>query len=409
VKVDAFHKSEIEVLPEWWDAARGEIKGRIIMDTAERLRINRAVAERKALIEEVFAGAADGAAVTSEWLQKQINERLHPERYAPRGDTFFSAFELFIQQRPAGELRKKALITVMHTLQRFEKYKQLKGEAEVALTTRGFDEVMLRDFADFLGNEAQISKWYPGLYEGGIRPKQVGRGLNYIILVLKGLRSFFRWLKQTGRPAAEPFSNFAIPAQVYGTPYYLTIAERNLIYATDFPDRADLAAVRDVFVFQCMVGCRVGDLSSLTPHNVSGGVLEYIPRKTKEGRPVTVRVPLAGVAVEIAERYAGGATLLPVPPLWNYNAGIREVLARAGIRRVVTVLNSTTREEQHRPLCEIASSHLARRTFIGNLYKQVKDPNLIGALSGHSDGSQAFARYRQIDEEMRVELVRLLE
>ena len=43
---------------------------------------------------------------------------------------------------------------------------------------------------------------------------------------------------------------------------------------------------------------------------------------------------------------------------------------------------------------------MARRTFIGNIYKKVKDPNLVGALSGHKEGSKAFARYRDIDEEM---------
>ena len=59
-------------------------------------------------------------------------------------------------------------------------------------------------------------------------------------------------------------------------------------------------------------------------------------------------------------------------------------------------------------LYEIASSHLARRTFVGNLYRKVKDPNLVGALSGHKEGSKAFARYRTIDDEMKKELVNLL-
>ncbi len=76
---------------------------------------------------------------------------------------------------------------------------------------------------------------------------------------------------------------------------------------------------------------------------------------------------------------------------------------------MVTVLNPTTREEEKRPLNEIASSHLARRTFIGNLYKKVKDPNLVGSLSGHKEGSKAFARYRDIDEDMKKELVSLLD
>ena len=58
---------------------------------------------------------------------------------------------------------------------------------------------------------------------------------------------------------------------------------------------------------------------------------------------------------------------------------------------------------------EIASSHLARRTFIGNLYKQVKDPNLVGSMSGHKDGSKAFSRYRNIDDDIKKELVDLLD
>lgn len=76
---------------------------------------------------------------------------------------------------------------------------------------------------------------------------------------------------------------------------------------------------------------------------------------------------------------------------------------------MVTVLNPTTGAEEKRPLNEIASSHLARHTFIGNLYKKVKDPNLVGSLSGHKEGSKAFARYRDIDEDIKKELVNLLD
>jgi len=33
---------------------------------------------------------------------------------------------------------------------------------------------------------------------------------------------------------------------------------------------------------------------------------------------------------------------------------------------------------------------------------------LVGALSGHKEGSKAFARYRTIDDEMKQQLVDLL-
>lgn len=76
---------------------------------------------------------------------------------------------------------------------------------------------------------------------------------------------------------------------------------------------------------------------------------------------------------------------------------------------MVTILNPTTGKEEKRPINEVASSHMARRTFIGNLYKKVKDPNLVGALSGHAEGSKAFARYREIDDEIKKEVVSLIE
>ena len=52
---------------------------------------------------------------------------------------------------------------------------------------------------------------------------------------------------------------------------------------------------------------------------------------------------------------------------------------------------------------------MARRTFVGNLYSKVKDPNLVGKLSGHKEGSKAFSRYRDIDKNMREELINLID
>ena len=45
----------------------------------------------------------------------------------------------------------------------------------------------------------------------------------------------------------------------------------------------------------------------------------------------------------------------------------------------------------------------------GNLYKEVKDPNLIAKISGHVENSRAVSRYRDIDEEMAKETIMKLE
>lgn len=64
------------------------------------------------------------------------------------------------------------------------------------------------------------------------------------------------------------------------------------MYNTDFSFDSALEKQRDVFVFQCLVGCRISDLYRMTKRSIIDGAVEYMPRKTKDGNPVVVRVPL---------------------------------------------------------------------------------------------------------------------
>ena len=47
--------------------------------------------------------------------------------------------------------------------------------------------------------------------------------------------------------------------------------------------------------------------------------------------------------------------------------------------------------------------------MVGNLCKEVKDPNLFAKISGRVENSRAFSRYRDIDEEMAKETIIKLE
>lgn len=77
---------------------------------------------------------------------------------------------------------------------------------------------------------------------------------------------------------------------------------------------------------------------------------------------------------------------------------------------MVTVLDTKTRKRPHKNhLTRLQSSHIARRTFVGNLYAKVQDPNIVGSLSGHVEGSRAFARYRKIDDEIKTDLINSIE
>lgn len=241
------------------------------------------------------------------------------------------------------------------------------------------------------------------------RPKQ--RGMNYVSDMMIRLRSFYVWLSDNGYVTNDPFKQYKIGEIVYGTPIYISTDERKQLAEADMGDDKQLETQRDIFVFQCMIGCRVSDLYKMTYANIIGDSIEYVPRKTRDDRAVTVSVPLIPAARELIRKYLdeGRQTLFPYISEQKYNKYIKEAFRKAGITRMVTTIDQRTRQNIQVPICDIASSHMARRTFIGNVYKSVKDPAIVGSMSGHKDGSKAFARYREIDMDIKRDAISALE
>lgn len=211
----------------------------------------------------------------------------------------------------------------------------------------------------------------------------------------------------------NPFVGYeGVVSEKYGTPYYITLEERNQIAEANLSEHQALAIQRDIFIFQCCIGCRVSDLLKMTDSNIIDGAIEYIPHKTKGERQNVVRVPLNDRAFTLLKKYKGvdnKKRIFPFISAQKYNDSIKEIFRLSGVTRMVTTIDSITGKEVQRPINEVASSHMARRTFVGNLYKKVKDPNLIASMSGHAEGSKAFNRYRKIDDDLKKEVVSLID
>ena len=412
--IQLFHKSELSVNPNDWDAKRETIKAKVLYDEKKRIEFNSAIDKRKDLVLRLYNAELNKETLTSEWLEDVIDKSLHPAKYnlIPIQQTFFEVFEEFLKKHKLSDVRKKNFLVLIRSLQRYEVYTQKTGRKKIILSLDAITPDTLRDITDFLRTENEIRNQHPEIYkECPQYHEQKARGQNTINDMLTKFRTFFIWSLDNEKTNNNPFKKYPIEECVYGTPYYITIEERNKLYKTDLSHRPALEVQRDIFVFQCLIGCRVSDLYKFTKDNVINGAIEYIARKTKDGHPITVRVPLNTIANEILNKYVDyeGKTLFPYISEQKYNKAIKEAFKIGELTRNVTTLDPLTRESVIRPLNEIASSHLARRCFVGNLYKQVKDPNLVGKLSGHKEGSKAFVRYRDIDEDMRNELVKMLE
>ena len=412
-------KTNIFIQPDYWSDSQQTIvipNWRLLTDekkqTIEELqhksdRLNQIVS----LVQSSFQ-AADKNNFAKDWLKSLLDGFNFPKANtfdeALPQQPFFDVWNTYIDTHKFSDHRRCQNRVIWRTFKRFELYKGL------SFTFDNITADILRDFEVFLADEHKLveqNKYGKVLADIPESRMPKPRGQNTINDFMLRLRSFFIWANDNGMTHNNPFRHHKINECVYGTPYYITIDERNHLYQFDFGDNPDLARQRDIFVFQCLIGCRVSDLWAMTKSNLVNGAIEYIPRKTKEGRAITVRVPLNAIATEIIERYKDhqGAALFPFTSQQQYNRDIKTMFRLSGLTRIVTVINPTTREEEQRPICDIASSHLARRCFVGNLYKKVKDPNLIGKLSGHKEGSRAFSRYREIDEETSKELVSMLE
>lgn len=418
--VDMTVPTKLAINPNLWDDKAEEVKSKVVCSDDLRSEINNGVRDLKSFIEKEYRTVSKDD-LPKAWLKDALDKYYNPDKYKTpeqiaeeNKPTFEQLLDEFLSKYKASEVRKKNFRVVKRAMLRYELYVRSvrRGQKSFRLDVDEVTAETLRDMWDFFENEHKYYELYPAIYEQ-VPEKRTPkpRGKNTLIDCFGRIRTFFNWCYDSKKTKNRPFDEFKLEECTYGTPVYITLEERDKLYEKDLSEHPQVEIQRDIFVFQSLIGCRIGDLYRMTGDNVINCAIEYIPRKTKEGNPVTVRVPLNDKAKAILEKYKdhGGDKLLPFISEQKYNDAIKRAFKLAEINRVVTILDPLTNEEVKKPLYEVVSSHMARRTFIGNIYKRVKDPNLIGALSGHKEGSKAFARYREIDEDMKKELVSLLD
>jgi len=226
---------------------------------------------------------------------------------------------------------------------------------------------------------------------------------------LRRLRAFFNYAVKKGLTKNYPFDKITLSQDVYSAPVYLTIDERNHLYNFD-PKIDRLRLVRDMFVLHCFIGTRVNDFIRLKKEHVKNGSIEYYENKKLKQQGKLIRVPLSETAKAILLKYdkQDDDRLFPFISEQKYNEYLKELFVLAKLNRNVTVLDHHTKKETTKPLNELVSSHMARKTFIGNLYKKTKD-SVICSMTGHVQGSKAFSRYYNVEDEQKNEAINLIE
>jgi site-specific recombinase XerD len=330
--------SELSINPNHWSAELQGYKSRVTLVSDENKRkFNRKIQEISHLIGEKYYRGADG-----EWLKNLITEYHHPEIFK-LGDNIIDT-RLSTQLAEYVERRRVAKTThytyhgIIKKVLRYERYqREIKHHKAFSLRVDTMTGEDLYKFKKFIVNEYEMVAKYPLLYKGldhWLVPKAV-LSENGVYDIFHRIRTVLKWCMRNGIPTQRPFDHFDMQLPVYGTPWYLTLEERDRIFNLDLSDKPNqLNYHRDIFMFQCLVGCRVGDIPRMTRHNIINGALEYIPHKTHETNPRTVRVPLNEKARIILDRYKNRTTtLFPYFEDWMYNNSIRELCTTLDLQR----------------------------------------------------------------------------
>ena len=420
-------RTDLMADPEFWDDSVPGYKRTKKMDKDAIKAFNDKISDIFQLIENNFTPKSDG-----KWLKETINGYLYPIEEKPRSflplpcednerdttlenldeDSVPAWFMKFTVMHEVSPGRKASYYSTIKKLRRYELYKrEIEGIKRFKLMPETITIDVIHDFFDYVENEYiyydKHFEWYRQFHIGKKPPVKYTD--NYVKTVKSHFKAFMNWMTNNGYSSNMEYKKLKLKADVYAEPVYLTIEERDKVYNADLSKHQALNIYRDMFMFQCLIGCRVSDLYALTIRNITeDGFIEYLPLKTREnamdGVPSSFcRVPLNEKAMEIVKRNIDkrSGRIFPYRNKNMYAYGIKMLLLLCEIDRMVTARDPDTKEFARFPLYMVATSHTGRKTFIANVYKKVKDPDLICSMTGHVPGSKSFRRYRHIDDECK--------
>lgn len=414
-QIDLKVRTDILIVSEYWDAESNRYKQSKIIPASQLEKMNTLVMSILETLTEEF----DPETASPTWIKEIVTSCMKSEPKAKKGETkptFIDRMEEFLATH---DIAKNSLITYSPTVKKLKRFVAYRREVEGVTGFQLYVETITEDdylcFQNYITHEYEYYKERPDFYsqfEFGRPPKPLAKSST--TYMIRHLRTIQRWCVRMGYTDNKSYENVSNPDSTYGTPIYLTPEEVSTIYKKDLSDQPEsIQLCRDQFIFHCMVGCRVGDLFHFTWGNIRNGILQYVPHKTRIKVGAHIELPLNATSMEILNRYhCADGRLFPEHSVtkitYAYNKALKELFTICGITRIVTVNDPKTNLSVQRHINEIASSHMARRTFIGTLYKKVLDPQLICSLTGHTKGSRSFTRYREIDEEIKQNLVNLI-
>ena len=189
----------------------------------------------------------------------------------------------------------------------------------------------------------------------------------------------------------------------------VTLTEEQLKQLYDYPITGTelqvrkRTEIRDLFVLQCLVGQRVGDMQKFfngdNEKDEEEDTISIIQQKTK-ARAI---IPLTPLAKEIISKYQNTELKYYKPSNSNLNAELRIIAEDAGLNIPITFEDKDGK--QVKPLFELVHTHTARHTFITIMCRRDIPKETIIIATGHEDTKMIDKVYSHLSNKDKAQKV----
>ena len=311
------------------------------------------------------------------------------------------------------EIKKKSATTVM---------KEIIDAKQAASSTKGQQKLNVGKFERYL-KENNISDTWESMNLNTFESYQKylvdnGRGSVTIRNIIQN--TLFPLLKKVSKRVDIPFTWYDSNLNSFefvkdesnkelASNKKVTLTEEQLKQLYDYPITGTelqvrkRTEIRDLFVLQCLVGQRFGDMQKFfngdNEKDEEEDTISIIQQKTK-ARAI---IPLTPLAKEIISKYQNTELKYYKPSNSNLNAELRIIAEEAGLNTPVTFEDKDGK--QVKPLFELVHTHTARHTFITIMCRRDIPKETIIIATGHEDTKMIDKVYSHLSNKDKAQKV----
>ena len=371
-----------KVNPKFWDAEHQ----RAIMDKRDNqrhIKINNTLDSLAAVVVQIWREFNLGS-ISLEDFRNEIDYRMEykprPAPPAPPAPTEVPTLFQFIETEFLPEQEKNAYTTRKALASVFNHLKTYATEKRGGLLH--YEDLNFRFFADF-------QKW---LHES---PRN--HSIDTAGKTIKRIKQIMRAAHQRRYHINTDFTGVRTET-AKTSKFALTFEELEQLYALDLTGNPRLEKVRDLFLIGAYTGLRFSDFTRIKPEYIEQVDGETILTITAAKTGQVVSMPLFPIPAAILRKYDYQTPKVSNQKMNDY---LKELGKLAGMNEKMFVTNTAggKRSEAVFSKWERLTTHVARRSFATNFYRDGVQVAVLMKITGHTTERQ-FMAYISIDGKM---------